>query len=251
MTYYCSNPWTTAFIWSNGDVTHCCYSNIGPLGNINNQSFEQIWHGKRAQYVRKEMSKGHYLSAGCEQFCRVYRWNKLYDKNTSADSNQKQSYPEIPEGLGRIPHFKIPTTISTPKILGFSMNWLCNFRCTHCQSGRGQAGLSSQQVQSLRHYAEKADIVRFVGGEFTVNKESLNHIHKISKDSDQPTIFMNTNGHTSISKFSNYVENLQSFHLKFSLEGIGKTYEHYRKGGNWHTFENNLLEARDYFQKKT
>ena len=134
MAYLCSNPWTTAFVWSNGDVTHCCYSNIGPLGNVNKQTIEEIWNGSKAEFVRREMQKGNFVKAGCEQFCRVYRWNEFYGTKEKAKAAGLSGVPDIPEGLGRTPNFEIPKKLEAPKILGLSADWKCNFKCTHCQA---------------------------------------------------------------------------------------------------------------------
>ena len=136
MSYLCSNPWTTAFIWGNGDVTHCCYSNIGALGNVNQDSLEDIWHGKKAEFVRNAMKKGHFDLAGCESFCRVYRWNQLYGSEADYRAAGYKQQPDIPEGLGRIEHFRIPERLEMPKIIGVSADWKCNFKCSHCQAAQ-------------------------------------------------------------------------------------------------------------------
>jgi len=239
MGYICSNPWTTAFIWGNGDVTHCCYSNIGSLGNINEKSLADIWKGSKLAFVRGKISGGDYIGAGCEQFCRVFRWNSLYGGNDDMD--------EIPEGLGRLNDFDPNRPPESPLILGLEMEGKCNFRCRHCLVSQVGEGLSRDLIQSLEPYLQKARIVRLVGGEFTVNPESLSQLKKISQLTSQPAVFMNTNGFVSLDQYYECVKDLKSFHLKFSLEGMGEHYEKIRTGGKWERFIQNLNRANEIF----
>jgi MoaA/NifB/PqqE/SkfB family radical SAM enzyme len=242
LAYYCSNPWTTVFIWGNGDVTHCCYSNFGPLGNINRQSLDQIWHGEKLNYIRLKVARAEYIQAGCEHFCRAFRWNKYY--------GQQDEIPEISEGLGRISEFSLVETPPVPAIIGVELGEKCNLHCTHCLASRDTKGLSADTFKSLRPFLEQARIVRIIGGEFTVNPASLEALAEIGAWERQPVVFMNTNGQISMDNYFHQVQNLRSFHLKFSLEGLGADYNLVRVGGSWERFLGNLLPARDIFARQ-
>lgn len=242
MSYYCSNPWTTVFIWKNGDVTHCCYSNIGPIGNINKNTLEEIWAGDKVKLIRDFIEQGKYIDAGCEQFCRPYRWNQYY--------GEEGSDLEIPEGLGRLKGVDFSQAGNTPSIIGIELDGNCNFKCTHCLASNEGTGLSEESVKKVWSYIEKAHVVRLVGGEFTVNKRTVQKLCEISNLSTQPTVFMNTNGHVNINEYRHSIENLQSFHLKFSLEGLYEDYERVRIGGSWERFYNNLMDAKECFDLK-
>lgn len=238
----CTNPWTTIFVWGNGDVTHCCYSNIGPLGNIHKQSLDQILKGKKLNTVRTNIAKGKYVQAGCEHFCRPFRWNQYYSSDTGKTV--------IPEGLGRISQVNINNPEPFPTIIGLAMDWRCNFKCTHCQAPRNTDGLNDDVINKLWPYVEKAKVVRFVDGEFSVNKKTLNNIKRVSTSNPSSTVFMNTNGHIGVDQYFDSVRNLDSFHLKFSLEGLGEDFEKIRIGGNWNKFKNNLLRANEIFNEQ-
>lgn len=242
MPYPCSNPWTTAFIWGNGDVTHCCYTNIGALGNINEKPLSDIWAGKKAAFVRKQMLKGDFVKAGCEQFCRVYRWNQFY--------GGQENPPDIPEGLGRIPHFSVKTAPPSPVILGMAMDWTCNLTCTHCQATRNNPGLTDHNLEALKPYAQNAKTLRFVDGEFTINRKTLERIRSVEAMDPQPAVFLNTNGQTALSHVISYLEGLKTFRLKFSLEGLGADYERVRTGAKWTRFEQNLVAAKALFDSQ-
>ncbi len=242
MSYTCKNPWTSIFIWGNGAITHCCYSNIGALGNINSDAVEEVWHSKKLNFIRKQIANGNYERAGCEPFCRPYRWNKYY--------GQLKKIPEIPEGLGRVENWSKETVPPKPQIVALAMDWNCNFRCTHCLASRSGTGLSEKQINSLWLHVQEAEIVRLMNGEFSINQTTLALIEKISRLENQPTLFMNTNGHISPCEYLSRIENLNSFHLKFSLEGLHEDFERVRIGGNWKKFERNLLSAKELFKQK-
>lgn len=242
MGYFCSNPWTTVFIWGNGDVTHCCYTNIGPIGNINRNTLGEIWRGKKIQKIRENVAAGKYITAGCEHFCRAYRWNKYY--------GQESEVPEISEGLGRLEEYKIGQVPDTPAIIGVELGGSCNFKCKHCLAPKYGLGLSDKHLDQIWSYVREAQIIRFVGGEFSINSRILNQLSRVGELSKQPIVFLNTNGHIGLEQYRSSIENLRSFHLKFSLEGVGPDYSQIRIGGNWERFELNLDYANELFKTK-
>lgn len=64
----CRSPFTFARILFNGDV-HLCYRYL--IGNLNETSFEDIWHGEKAQALRKEILSNVTVCDHCDyyRFC--------------------------------------------------------------------------------------------------------------------------------------------------------------------------------------
>jgi MoaA/NifB/PqqE/SkfB family radical SAM enzyme len=238
-TFYCSNPWTTLFIWGNGDATHCCYSNWGAVGNIHRQTIDEIWHGPKITALRSAMIKNDFLGAGCEPYCRVFRWNDYY--------GSREKPPVIPPGLGRMADYHSCQATSRPAIIGLATSWRCNLHCTHCQAPRNVDGLNDSTIAGLWPWVESAKIVRIMDGEFTVNPQSLQWLERIARMAHQPLVFMNTNGQVPMAGYWKSVEKLQAFHLKFSLEGLSAEYEKVRRGGTWSHFSANLIDAQGRF----
>ncbi len=58
--YPCSYLWTRLVVFWNGDVTLCCrdYNCSLKLGNINDNSVEEIWMGERMQELRRAHAEG-------------------------------------------------------------------------------------------------------------------------------------------------------------------------------------------------
>ena len=54
---FCSAPWTSLFIDTNGDVKPCCASTY-PLGNVNNDSIDDVLSGEVIKDVRQQLLSG-------------------------------------------------------------------------------------------------------------------------------------------------------------------------------------------------
>ncbi len=52
---YCLLPWNSVSIYNNGTIAPCCVGAMRELGNLNKQSFDEVWNGKRYIRLRKEM----------------------------------------------------------------------------------------------------------------------------------------------------------------------------------------------------
>ncbi|MEE8484143.1 MAG: radical SAM protein [Nitrospinota bacterium] len=80
----CSLPWTDAIIAQNGDVRFCC-ANFTVLGNLNRDSFEEIWNGQAMREVRESFVSGE--MSGCMSHACISAWDyftvdaDLYLKN--------------------------------------------------------------------------------------------------------------------------------------------------------------------------
>lgn len=65
----CRYPWDNLYVFSNGNVRFCCFTSP-VLGNLDRQSFEEIWTGPKADQVRRMIAGDQYPGE-----CRsCYRW---------------------------------------------------------------------------------------------------------------------------------------------------------------------------------
>ena len=65
----CMGLWGQAQVRSNGDVSVCCFTYKPILGNLHEQSFEEIWDSPRAEALREKVKSGEYIDApyvGCD-----------------------------------------------------------------------------------------------------------------------------------------------------------------------------------------
>ncbi len=67
----CRFAWDNLYVFPNGNIRFCCYSSP-ILGNLDYQSLEAIWNGKKAQEVRQILTSG-----GFPRECHYcYLWGK-------------------------------------------------------------------------------------------------------------------------------------------------------------------------------
>lgn len=71
---YCEYPWTSLTVMAEGNIVPCTQisNNEIVLGNVNNNSLEEIWNGKeyekfRKMHVNGNFPKGHKCSEKCDQ----------------------------------------------------------------------------------------------------------------------------------------------------------------------------------------
>jgi radical SAM protein with 4Fe4S-binding SPASM domain len=140
ITPRCHMPWQQMVIDSTGNVAPCCYwgaydNTNPPIGNLNENTIEQIWNNDRFQRLRQGMAAGDLELAGCARCYAVQQGMALgleYDPacedergiETQYTKNIKVLKREIAEGR---------TVISAkPTIVSYTPSHRCNIRCTHC-----------------------------------------------------------------------------------------------------------------------
>src|SRR5210317_1709290 len=73
---FCLAPWLSIHTWPDGNTFPCCNWDSGqPVGNINDQSLEQIWNNEKMKQTRTAMLNGKKISA-CD---RCYHLEKTED----------------------------------------------------------------------------------------------------------------------------------------------------------------------------
>ncbi|MFQ5835037.1 MAG: radical SAM/SPASM domain-containing protein [bacterium] len=60
----CYQPWLSALIFPSGKVAPCCYLHDCEIGDIREESFQQIWRGEKYTKLREDFQRGKFLS-GC------------------------------------------------------------------------------------------------------------------------------------------------------------------------------------------
>src|SRR5215470_8503674 len=94
----CDVPWLgTSVVLSNGNVNFCCFSDA-IVGNVNEQTFEQIWNGARMRDVRRALSEQR-LPAECQSTsCPIFRGDTahyLIDRMNGNDPARDRIEPSM------------------------------------------------------------------------------------------------------------------------------------------------------------
>jgi len=81
----CTLALTNMMVLRNGIVRVCCYNPI-PMGNLNNQSVEEIWHGINYKMLREKLKENDF-SFGCKDSnCPIIKRLKDESDNLVYDS---------------------------------------------------------------------------------------------------------------------------------------------------------------------
>lgn len=69
----CEFLWSKLFVAVDGDVTPCCVPNMPVLGNLGEQSFEEVWNGTPYRAMRESLVRKHPVPVckGCEHIVEV------------------------------------------------------------------------------------------------------------------------------------------------------------------------------------
>lgn len=116
---YCLMPWIHLHIANNGVAKACCVANI-PLGNINEENLEEIWHGAAINSLRQKFLKGE-PDKRCAQ-C-------IHREAAGGKSIRQETFEKFPD-------IQIPDNQpNTPIYFDIRFSNVCNFRCRTCWHG--------------------------------------------------------------------------------------------------------------------
>lgn len=237
---FCPMPWTGLMYNFDGTVKNCIRS-AGPLGDIKDQSVEQILidnnQSRQQQIVDQQLvptcSTCYDLERGKKGFDhisdRVFYIREL--KNTPVDTYQ-------------VGNFNLQTV---------DIRWtnLCNLACVYCGpefSSRWSDELKvqhvtpdQQQLTDFKNYiydhAGQLKHVYLAGGEPLLMKENLTLLEKLNPDVN---IRINTNLSKVDTRVFEAVCEFPNVHWTVSVETLAQEFEYTRHGGSWLDFLDNL-----------
>ena len=253
---YCLMPWIHYHVSDNGKVKACCIANI-PLGNVNENSFEEIWNGEPIQELRTKFIKGEIdkRCSGC------YKLEEAGGKSIRQETYEK--FPEV-----------IPTEIKVkekPIYFDIRFSNVCNFRCRTCWHGASSKWF--QDAKKLgRNLGEKAIInnindfnqfisetgealkgakeIYFAGGEPLVTEEHYLLLDWLIENGITD-LQLRYNTNFSILKFKEYDileywKQFEKVEVLGSVDATEKLGEIIRKEFNWELFLANREKIRSF-----
>ena len=120
--YICTRPFSWLEVGASGQCHLCCPSWLNkPVGNIRNQTVEEVWNGKAAQEIRESMHDGSF------RFCND---NCPFKRTKSNPIRERSNVPPeyrfvVNEKLTKLPYG--PITINT------AYDPTCNLSCPSCR----------------------------------------------------------------------------------------------------------------------
>lgn len=154
---FCRNPFQEFFVTQEGDVHACCPSWLPlRLGNLNENSFEEVWNSRWAQRLRETMYDGTFRYC-VESAC----------PHLSGDAGPMSAIDEIPDPKLREIVAQEKTVLDEgPRRMVISYDPTCNLECPSCRCGykvaKGEEFSSAERLHQ-----------RVLGSAFLANAEVL------------------------------------------------------------------------------
>ncbi len=236
----CHLPWTSMYISPNGDVKHCCSTNLTKLGNLKTQTIEEIWNGNLYKQVRKKISEGDFDGAYCNPNCeglrtgRGYPWPKTKPGSSVIIENEEKGKDNFKNGIKEVNHY--PFYLS----LEFSDN--CNLRCKMCyyEFKPPYTFIPDNAVSKLLDISQYARTLALMGGEVFMNKMDLHFIDNYEQ-AEGSTIGFITNGSFLNDTMIQRIEKFKKMWMQISIDATEKNiYEIIRRKGNWESVNENV-----------
>jgi len=221
---FCSNPFTHAELYQNGDVYFCCpaFTNYFVIGNIYRNSFENIWNGVNAKKLRSKILKGDFSMCEeiCEKRCNIYDINPGYNE----------------------------TVNEYPSYVTASIDNACNVMCTICRDEKYHVKytkeLAEKEIDELwLPIFKNAKTIRFgcSGESFASYKEAM-LIKKTAEKYPDVRFHIHTNGilgNEKLLRELNIYDRIE--HISVSIHAASKnTYKKIVRGGDFDKVLKNL-----------
>lgn len=101
---------------------------------------------------------------------------------------------------------------------------------------------NEERLNEVVEMASQAKLVRFTGGEPTVNNNLYKFLSKLVNLNPKVTIRITTNGHTFNQNLINILQQFKKVILQVSIDGYKKTQEYIRWPSTWNRIENNITK---------
>lgn len=241
----CYAPFVSLYFNTLGDVLACCKNQTFVLGNVSQQSLDDIWGGGKINTLRKALAN-YKFGAGCE-FCE---W-----QITGGD--YRGAYPWIFEEL--------PVKSMEPEwpaMIEFAGSNTCNFECVMCSgvlssSIRAREGLppiakvySDQFFKDLRKFLPHLRRAKFLGGEPFLAHECFRIWDMMIEDGLNIPCHVTTNGSQYNAKVERVLEALP-ISLSISIDGATKgTFERIRVNSNYDEVVENVHRFKAYTKRR-
>ena len=257
---FCILPWTHLHGWPTGEAYPCCVAveNL-PVGNLKNETLEEIWNGDKVKTMRRNMLN----NKPCNECSRCYKDEKhgLFSMRNSSNKHFGHHIKDILKTHhdGTHPEFKI-------RYWDVRFSNICNFRCRYCgpnfssnwwedkaalygaeKIGHNKflhAGKNKEDIwEQMQLHLPYIEQIYFAGGEPLIMEEHYRLLkYLVDNNRTNVRLIYNTNFSELTFKKQDVLEwwkQFDSVSVGASLDGMGPRAEYMRKGTVWTEIEEN------------
>jgi MoaA/NifB/PqqE/SkfB family radical SAM enzyme len=254
--FVCTNPWVHFEVNNpNGEVTMCCDNNT-VLGNVNENSIQEIWNGEGYMKIRQLMrDKG--AHSMCPHNCPVLQGGKQYqnldwhadlEPGNPARENAEKNDKEYNSGELKLE--------SLPRWMRFAYSYACNLDCYHCyqrDDALTRLKLSGAFMEEMAELSKYYQVILPFGGEPFLYRPVLDFMDRDGL-SDGCKYFFITNATLLTERVRNSLNHKELLGIAVSLDAATeKSFDILRLRGrnaSWDTVLDNLDWLNDLNQRK-
>lgn len=254
----CPLPFTGASIDTDGTV-RCCSISRETLGNVNNESLEQILTtSKKLKKIRKDMLENKY-----PKNCQDCYTKEKYNKNLNFENVSNRLYHIK---ILKDSPFKLYKDEHQFELQQIDLRWrnTCNFACVYCGSLFSSVWAKFEgQPDKMQNDAMKTTFsfvikniknlktIYMAGGEPFLIKENLKIIELIKKDNPDILLRINTNLSVLPTKIYQQIKSLKNVHWIVSAESTNERFNYIRWPGKYSLLLENLKKIQKLNHKVT
>lgn len=245
--FYCAAPWRGLHINPRGDVKTCCAGDPNMLGNLNDNTIQDILASPLMQEIRQSIRRGepHEYCSNCVKAERYGRSERDWHNSVS-------------------PEFD-PTTADDlehrPTLIDVRWNITCNLSCNYCGDKCSSKWAALKQIpfrSGARPYHEQVcdyleqhqDSIRevaLVGGEPLLLPENQRLLDVIPRDC-VVTLITNAAVELEHNKIFDRLRHRAKVGWSLSFDNTGSRFEYVRHGAYWTQLLHNLDLIQDLMQ---
>lgn len=215
---FCERPFMFAYLAPDGEVWPCSWMHY-PIGNLYEQSFEEIWHSDKAQKARASILDGSFA------YCR----------KTSCPLCERDSLPD----LTREEIEEKISSYTAPEYFSISNDHTCNLACTTCRKAsfrptpEYRAKIDRALNDILPWVAQAKNIDLNGNGEFLASPSFMEMIENLRPVLNDQHILLQTNGILFDWEHWSRFSHLSSHHLSVcvTINSIHRNTYRYLSGG--------------------
>jgi len=232
---YCKSPWTALFIHTDGQVKTCC-AGTHALGNLNENTIEQILASEKLENIKKEI-----IAGKIPDYCSYCQKNEQ-----QSGTSQRQYFEQFHVSSADPQHFSLQT-------VDVRWNTLCNLGCAYCNEdwsttwqqikGIPIKPMYHDYYQGFLDYLSKSkqtiDNFILAGGEPLLHKQNIKMLEQ-SKDDIVVDVITNLSVPLESSPVFRELKNKKNVRWQVSMDNIGDRFEYVRYGANWQQIIDNI-----------
>ena len=258
----CAAPWLHLHTFPNGNVYPCCLTPMEyPIGNLNQQTLEEVWNSEPLCKIRKQLVAGEEPES-CNRCFNDEALNKFsYRNHLNAKFPQYKDLIKLTNADGSLDTMDL-------QYWDFRFSNICNMKCRTCgpQLSSGWyddhkklwGGLPADVPDRIKQYDlweqilpffDTVEEIYFAGGEPLIMEEHYKILKKLEEMGRYDVrLKYNTNFSQMKYKKLDALETWAKFddvQVGASFDGYGKQAEYIRKGASWDNIYNNRLRQKE------